>query len=251
VLYRRWPRAGRPVHFEAAGAPYKRRMPAPPPFKSLMGNAIHVPLLCRGLSGDQPPFTLVMSSTHLTLMDRGALQSSNKRASTFAAYLGRDLMRLPAKHDGLMILGGDFNTGGDGKRSRACGAASLYAELTTALNRPHDSEDEWEEDSSIRDETLRWPPPPSRPLARDLLRERHLRAKDFGGLQRGSTCMSWVDMQGVNGRQGVRARAIRERWPDDHNPTDEVSTRSCSLAHKCPWHTRPSPTVRALARVCV
>ena len=85
-------------------------MPAPPPSKALMGIALHVPLECRGLDGSAP-FPLVLSATHLTYMERGQLKSSNQQAATYAGYIGRDLMRMPAKHGWCpMLLGGDFNT---------------------------------------------------------------------------------------------------------------------------------------------
>ena len=149
------------------------------------------------------------------------MQSSNVLGRTFAANLGRDLVRLPLKHSCCpMILGGDFNTSSDGKKARARKAPSLYAELTQPIHRVYDSEDDWEEDAEADADGLpRWPPTDERPLASDLWREASER--EFGGLVRGSTCSSWVVMQGVGGQQGVRARGIREGWRDDAECTDE------------------------------
>ena len=82
----------------------------------------------------------------------------------------------------------------------------------------------------------RWPPTDERPLASDLWREASER--EFGGLVRGSTCSSWVVMQGVGGQQGVRARGIREGWRDDAECTDEghidwlLASRAHSTIHR-------------------
>lgn len=227
VLYRRFPRADRAVHFTSAGPAVRRRIPTPPPSKALMGIALHVPLECHGLLGATPrPFRVVLSATHLTHMDRGQLQSSNKLGRTFAAHLGRDLLRLPAKHGSCpMILGGDFNTSTDGKRARLPqGVPSLYGELTQPLRRVCDSEDEWEEDEDeVAAGLPRWPPADgdSRPLAKDLWRLTPVSSREFGGLRRGSTCSSWVVLHGIGGEQGVRAREIRERWAEGAECTDE------------------------------
>ena len=224
VMYRRAPRRDRPVHFAPVGPSIRRRMRSPthvPPSGALIGIAMHVPLECRGLGEGRAPFTIVLSTTHLAHMERGQLQSSNKLGSTFAAHLGRDLVRLPRKHSCCpMILGGDFNTSADGKKARARQAPSLYAELTQPIRRVYDSEDEWEEDAEADADGLpRWPPTDARPLACDLWREAS--AREYGGLVRGSTCSSWVTMQGVGGQQGVRARRIREGWSADAECTDE------------------------------
>eukprot|EP00966_Prymnesium_polylepis_P103491 2396361-Prymnesium_polylepis.1 len=83
-----------------------------------------------------------------------------------------------------MVLGGDFNPGPAGKRPRAGGGKgggkgggggggggggerSLYAELTEAVARVYDSEDEWDEDA---DEGQAWPPSGPCALAADLWR---------------------------------------------------------------------------------
>ncbi len=261
IMYRAVPPpvdARRAVYLAPAGAPTKRRLCAPSRPSQVIGIALHVPLVVHGLArtptcasaapgvastaapavapasacpaSAAPPFRLVASSTHLTLMERGQLQSCNREARYLGAALGRDLLRLPAAHGHCpMLLGGDFNSGADGKRATTGGTGgppSLYAELThERRRRPEgqapDSEEEWSEDEqggTAHEEALRWPPPGSRPLARDLFRDSELRERDFGGLQRGSTCQS-VHLQNFEGRlQGVEARAANEkwheRWPD-------------------------------------
>lgn len=210
-----------------------------------VGIAIHLPLLVHGLAGaaadatsaaadavsagaaaaDASSFRFVASSTHLTYMVHGQLQSCNKLSRHFANCLGRDLLRLPALHGRPpcpMVLGGDYNAGGDGKRTRAGGGSlSLYGELTLPQRREHDSEDEWDEDEDA-DRTLPWPAAASeRSLAADLWRDAKVRERDFGGLQRGSTCTS-VHLQNFENRlQGVRARAASQGWADDGECTDE------------------------------
>lgn len=289
ILYRRTPRPGRAVHFVPAGRPSKRPIPAPPPSKALMGIVLHVPLECRGLAGSAP-FPLVLSTTHLTCVERGQLQSSNKHAATYAAHLGRDLIRMPARHGWCpMLLGGDFNTvrglghtrggptrrgtiaplhrmasppqasstgsppalrvsqGPHGKSATCGGRESLYSELTRPLRRTADSEDEWDEDDGQPDAALRWPPSDTRPLAVDLWRTRSVRQREYGGLQRGSTCSSWVVQHGIDGHQGVRARAARDGWAEGGDCTDagHIDWLLASCIHGERVQTRLRP-VRAL-----
>ena len=85
-----------------------------------------------------------------------------------------------------------------------------------------DSDDDREEDDGIEEGALRWPPMAcDNPLAADLWRDDEVREREYGGLQRGSTCTS-VHLQNYNGQlQGVRARAASQGWPDDGPCSDE------------------------------
>ena len=210
-------------------APTAASMPAVVGASSASPPAAPAPHAAYGVDQPLHPFRIVASSVHLTPMDKnGHLHSCNREARYFGAALGRDLLRLPAAHGHCpMILGGDFNAGTHGKRATANsgsdgsggGPPSLHAELTRAMQRrpdgrSPDSDDEWPEDSDVAndDQALRWPPPGKVTLARDLFRDSKLREREFGGLQRGSTCCS-VHLQNFEGRlQGVAARAANEEW---------------------------------------
>jgi hypothetical protein len=204
--------------------PTAASMPAAVGDSSATPPATPVPHSAYGVDQPLQPFRIVASSTHLTPTDKnGHLQSCNREARYFGAALGRDLLRLPAAHGHCpMILGGDFNAGTHGKRATAnpgSGPPSLHAELTRAMQRrpegrSPDSDDEWPEDSCVAndDQALRWPPAGEVTLARDLFRDSKLREREFGGLQRGSTCHS-ANLQNFEGRlQGVAARAANEKW---------------------------------------
>ena len=111
VLYRQTPRPGRAVHLRPHGAPSRRTMArggergsseqpgASSAARSAIGVCLHVPLMVHGLEG-HPPCPIILSSTHLTLMQPGVrgpqLLSCNKAAQAYSAYLGRDLLRLPS-----------------------------------------------------------------------------------------------------------------------------------------------------------
>jgi hypothetical protein len=204
--------------------PTAASMPAAVGDSSATPPSTPVPHAAYGVDQPLQPFRIVASSTHLTPTDKnGHLQSCNREARYFGAALGRDLLRLPAAHGHCpMILGGDFNAGTHGKRATAnpgSGPPSLHAELTRAMQRrpegrSPDSDDEWPEDSCVAndDQALRWPPAGEVTLARDLFRDSKLREREFGGLQRGSTCHS-ANLQNFEGRlQGVAARAANEKW---------------------------------------
>ena len=84
-----------------------------------------------------------------------------------------------------------------------------------------DSEDEWQEDDSAEEDgEASWPPHGRAvPLGVDLWKAAERRI--YGGLQKGSTCVS-VNLQNYQRElQGVRARAANEKWDPNGACTDE------------------------------
>ena len=148
-----------------------------------------------------------------------------RQARAFLATLGRELLRLPARHRAPLLLGGDFNAGKVSPR----GMAGLY-ELLAGRRKAeaYDSEDDWPEDEG----ELRWPPLTPAPvrLARDLWREPPEAERLSAGLQRGSTAIQYAQQSEPG--QGLRVRALKQGWPDDGACTDSVAawTNSLSLA---------------------
>ena len=219
VMYRTAPREGRSIHFAPAGKAFRRKLEAPsfePGKTQFIGAALNVPLDVYGCPGLR---RLVLTTVHLITEDgHGQMISTNTRAPAYAALLGRDLLRLPARFGAPMVLGGDFNPGTSGKRASTAHGPSLHAELTTARCREPDSEDAWSEDDEVLDSGLAWPPPRTAPLARDLWRETPSDAREYGGLQSGSTCMP-IGQKRL--QQGVDERAAARGWEDGGACTDE------------------------------
>jgi endonuclease/exonuclease/phosphatase family metal-dependent hydrolase len=242
-----------------------------------------------GSPSSRPPPPLVFSSAHITLFTAGnVLLSSNKAAAHLGAHLGRDLLRLPAANGGApVILGGDFNAGAEGKRMRTGGEKpslcvgesrrgwsrhsarlaswragtfpSRYGELTLGVDRTADSEDEWSEDEAHgAGGPTAWPPPAGTELCRDLWRDASVRTHIYGGLQRGSTCLSAELQRGLDGLQGIEARARVQCWPEGGRCTDLGHIDWLLTSPAAPPSASPSgggggaaATVRArLAGVC-
>jgi hypothetical protein len=215
VLFRHAPHPTRGVWLERAGRVSRRVYYADGSLKKKpIGSTLHVPLDVHGLCSGELGRRIILSPTHLHAMvsrDSGAgLLPSDAHADAFAASLGRDMLRLPhraAPTEALMVVGGDFN---DGKRK-------LYAELTARTRwAAADSADEWSEDERAGEPP--WPPEGGRaaPIAIDLWRQSE--AREYGGLQAGSTALSALQ-QNFHGLQGVESRReLRRRngepWPE-------------------------------------
>ncbi len=176
-----------------------------------------------GLGGDgAAPFRLLAGAMHCAGFKpsgpsgpSGQMVDNNTEARNITTQVGRDLWRLPARHKAPMVIGGDFNA------AKRDGSGALYRAFTCAEERAAGSEDELSEDE---DEEREWPPPGRAALATDLWAHDTVTQKEYGGLQRGSTCLSALG-QGKTG-QGLIARAAEhaargEPWPEDRPCTDD------------------------------
>jgi len=200
------------------------------------GYLTHLPVRVCGLPGDAAPLVVVLASTHLALFKEGMMDRSDTQARAFLATLGRELLRLPARHRAPLVLGGDFNAGKVSPR----GMAGLY-ELLAGRRKAeaYDSEDDWPEDEG----ELRWPPLTPAPvrLARDLWREPPEAERLSAGLQRGSTAIQYAQQSEPG--QGLRVRALKQGWPDDGACTDSGHIDWLLTAHE---YSKGQATVHAL-----
>ena len=248
VLFRHAPHPTRGVWVEQAGDRIGRKL-----IKNnatILASVCHIPLRIHGIG---PPRPFIATSVHVAVVNglRTGLVKSDKESKRLGEALGRDLLRLPShfgqeSRNAVMVIGGDFNVGktglnggnsgnggkhgggrGHGGSSKARAgspsdaASSVYGELVQRDAWANvDSEDEWSEDENAVEA---WPPSSAtssgKPLATDLWQACKEDRKEYGGLQRGSTCTQ-AGLQNTFGLQGIAARARNESWPVDGPCTD-------------------------------